>query len=130
MASPHNLSAEQGRLNRHVAKNMATATSRPSPSLDEPFHITLEGLPATPSTPVGLHVGGKQVYHSGQANGDVKTSVSIPVADLGAATLDVRLVIEAMGFDHTFHINRGDGHYLKLVGTDQGLQKKQQNKPW
>jgi len=125
----HSTAQEESRLNAHVNRNLGTAT-RAQPNLNVPFHLDAQGLPAAPGQPVQIYVDNKKVYDSGDANGDVQTSITVPVTDLKEATLAIRLNIGVMGFDQTWQISRADGHYFKLIGSDQGLQKKQQTKPW
>eukprot|EP01087_Luapelamoeba_hula_P003463 TRINITY_DN1326_c0_g1_i1.p1 TRINITY_DN1326_c0_g1~~TRINITY_DN1326_c0_g1_i1.p1 ORF type:complete len:146 (-),score=24.20 TRINITY_DN1326_c0_g1_i1:56-493(-) len=122
------LKREQDRVSGHAFK--FTPASGASEKPIEPFHLTVETLPAAPGQPVVVAIDGKTVYDSGSTDGDVSAQVEVPVEDLRAPMLTVNLKIGVMGFDRDFEVNRKDGHYFKLIGSDQGLQKKQQDKPW
>eukprot|EP00005_Dracoamoeba_jomungandri_P005136 CAMPEP_0174261174 /NCGR_PEP_ID=MMETSP0439-20130205/11276_1 /TAXON_ID=0 /ORGANISM="Stereomyxa ramosa, Strain Chinc5" /LENGTH=125 /DNA_ID=CAMNT_0015345607 /DNA_START=33 /DNA_END=410 /DNA_ORIENTATION=+ len=123
---------EEARIMRHFNRSLNTAqgaTPSSSGAAERKFTVTLEGLPAQTNAPVSVVLAGKQVYHSGNQNGAVSAKFSsvIPGQD---SMIDLQLKIASMGFDNVMQIDLKDGWNLLLKATPQGLEKKQQSKPF
>jgi len=129
MANPdsvESLERERKRIENNIVVRHGVIQDK---SFNADFHIEVEGLPASKGKPIKLFVDDKELFNSGDTESDdVKASVTVP--HTGKNNLSVRLEIGVMGFKAPFNVNKTEGCYFKLKGTDTGLEKLQQTKPF
>jgi len=122
-------SQEEERILRHMGK-LPPATAGPT---NDKLGLWLEGFPAVPGKPVVVVLEGKQVYHSGNLNGTVRETFKAdlhPISAQPSSELSLQLKIGVKDFDNILKVDVKDGHYLKLVFTEQGLSINQRMKPY
>ncbi|ELR21980.1 uncharacterized protein ACA1_325520 [Acanthamoeba castellanii str. Neff] len=118
---------EEDRIMRHAFKKVPPSDR---PGTDNKFGFWLEGFPAVPGQPVVLVFEGRQVYHSGNLNGDVQENFKVdlpPITAQSTSELNIQLKIGTKNFDNTLKVDVKDGRNLKLVFTDKGLSIQQRS---
>eukprot|EP01087_Luapelamoeba_hula_P011672 TRINITY_DN319_c0_g1_i1.p1 TRINITY_DN319_c0_g1~~TRINITY_DN319_c0_g1_i1.p1 ORF type:complete len:156 (+),score=41.44 TRINITY_DN319_c0_g1_i1:61-528(+) len=97
---------------------------------EKQFHIYLEGLPAEPGKPLIVVFAGKQVYHSGNANGPITADFKTNIPEGKGSLVEVELKIGTLNFNNQMELDLAGGCNLKLTRTASGLEKKQQVQPF
>jgi len=124
---------EEDRILKHMTKKVPAGETAPGLAPDAKFGFWLEGFPAQAGKPVVVVLEGRQVYHSGNLNGEVKETFKVdlpPITAQSSPEMSVQLKIGLKDFDNTIKVDLKDGRNLKLVFTDKGLQMQQRSVPF
>jgi len=118
---------EEERILHNITKQHGVIQPK---TINADFHIELEGLPCDKGQPVILYVNDVEVYNSGDQAGEIPVWKKTIPGEPNKPYLDVRLKIAVMGFDNKFSIDKVEGQYFKLKGSERGLEKMQQKNPF